>query len=111
MPTITVTPAINPAVVQLTTGAEAMSPGPVTTDSSSTLLSTIQWSTHSHKYPDFQIQFIGDSPVSGVNLTGSNTNPVVIELSKAAVGNYSYNIIHTESNQTVKTSGPFPFSV
>jgi hypothetical protein len=115
MATITsaVTSVVSPAVVQLTTGNQARSLSPVTVDSQSPISSTIEWSTHSADYPEFEIQFAdNNSPVSGVNLPGSVGNPVVIPVSNADVGDYSYSIIHTASDgTTTKTSGPFPFSV
>ncbi len=54
---------------------------------------TIQWRTGSHKYPNFEIEFIGANPEDTDDcriLAGSDTAPVVLKLN--FVGEYSYKV-------------------
>lgn len=67
----------------------------------------LEWSGDSSTYPEFEIQFVGLSPVtSGANLKGNVNDPVVVRV-KNEEGKFPYNILHTKSDGTVKITGPF----
>ncbi len=65
------------------------------------------WSNRSHKYPTFEIQFIGPSPASpGDILTG--TGSVVVHVPTTTTGIFEYQILHFPATGTIpKTTGAF----
>jgi hypothetical protein len=96
------------ADVQLTVAATGASPGSVVVEPNS----TVEWVNDSHRYPNFEIAFVGPSPTStDANLSGSVDAPVDIYVS-GGPGMYYYVIEHQDCDGTTqKISGPFPFSV
>jgi hypothetical protein len=67
------------------------------------------WSNRSHKYPTFEVQFIGPNPASpGDILTG--TGSVVVHVPKTTTGIFTYEIQHFPAPATgtpPKTTGTF----
>jgi hypothetical protein len=65
------------------------------------------FSNRSHKFPTFEIQFIGPSPVSpGDILTG--TGSVVVHVPPGTIGDFEYQIEHfPAAGAPSKTTGPF----
>lgn len=61
---------------------------------------TIQWRTGSHKYPNFEIQFLGANPEDADDdkvIEGSDTKPVVLRLN--SVGEYAYKVRQLNKNK------------
>ena len=68
--------------------------------------STLEWRNDSTNYPDFEINFVGESPAKKSDkLRGSNANPVVVHVIKS--GKYRYTIRHFKTDGTTKETGPF----
>jgi hypothetical protein len=67
---------------------------------------TLEWRTDSLNYPEFEIQFVGESPARASDkLTGTTKNPVVVHVTKS--GKYRYNVRHVKKDGTDITTGIF----
>jgi plastocyanin len=95
------------AVVQLIVAGSGAAPVSVDVEPGGTL----EWTNDSHNYPEFEIQFVGPSPVrQSEKLVATNNDPIVIHLPEQE-GEYVYHVRHVKHDGTCKLSGPFRFSV
>ena len=103
MGTLTTTPAV-PATAPRTLLAD---PNETPEDFGVEPGGILVWSNRSHKYPTFEIQFLGLSPTSpGDILTG--TSSVVVHVPPTTTGTFEYQIQHFQATGAPpKTTGTF----